>query len=221
MKRILLALALAGAALSAIAQEKTTAVTIDAKGADVRSVIHDIFQQTGKNFVLKPGVRFVLYLSLDKVNFDEALAIVCKNANLQFEVQNDIYYISQAPIKPVEPKTIETKPADQKNPAKAEIVTKVAIQKNTPTKPKKILPTTVLAKRVTTRFTKTDLREVMAAFSKQTGVPIEVSEDVPAYKLDAYLINTSLKYGLDRITEAAKLGYKFTDQGTLLISKKN
>jgi len=207
MKRMLIALALASATLTAFAQ--TSTVTVNAKGDDVRSVITDMFKQSGKNFVINPGVRFVLYLSLDKIDFDQALTIVCKNASLKFDVQNGIYYISNNP-----PKTVE-----QKIDAPV-IVTKTEAPKQVaPVKPKKILSPTLLNKRVITRYSKTDLREVMAALTKQTGVTIEIASDVPAYKLDAYLINTSLKYALDQITTAAKLEYRFTDNGTLLIAR--
>ena len=43
----------------------------------------------------------------------------------------------------------------------------------------------------------------------QAGIAIEVDPTVPGYKLDAYLINTSLKYALDQVTEAAGLKYRF------------
>src|SRR4051812_35562885 len=72
----------------------TSQISVKAKGDDVRSVLSDMFNQTKKNFVLAPGVRFVLYLSLDKVEFDEALEIICQQANLRVEIQNGIYYIS-------------------------------------------------------------------------------------------------------------------------------
>ena len=217
MKKTLMMLALSAVVAMAAAQGTATpaeTVSINAKGDDVRSVIHDMFGQAHKNFVLSPGVRFVLYLSLDKVDFSQALTIVCKNANLKFEIQNGIYYISNNPPKPVEPKPFEPKPADEKSePSKA-------VTPPTPAKvEKKTLPTTVLAKRVTTRFHKVDLREVMESFADQTGVTIEVADDVPAYKLDAFLINTSLKYALDRITEATKLEYRFTDHATIQLSK--
>jgi hypothetical protein len=58
---------------------------------------------------------------------------------------------------------------------------------------------------------------VFAELSKQTGVKIEVDPSVPAYKLDAFLIRTSLRYALDQVGAAAKLLYKFTDTNTILI----
>jgi len=51
-------------------------VSISAKGEDVRSVLHDLFTQSKKSFVLQPSVRFVLYLSLKDIEFEEALQLV-------------------------------------------------------------------------------------------------------------------------------------------------
>ena len=62
-----------------------------------------------------------------------------------------------------------------------------------------------LAKRVTTRLPKADLRAVFAAFSTQTGIGITVDESVPRYRVDAYLKATSLKYALNEVTRAAGL----------------
>ena len=226
MKRILLGILLAAMAVSGFAQETKPTLSINAKGDDVRSVIHDLFKQSGKNYVLNPGVRFVLYLSLDKVSFDQALSIICKNANLKFELQKDIYYISNNPPKP--PVIEEKPPVEQSKPILEEKVVapkttggKFPALKPEPEKPKGTLPTTVLAKRVTTRLQKREIREVMDLLAKQTGITIEISEDVPAFKLDAFLINTSLKFALDEITRATKLKYRFTDQLSIAVEKKD
>jgi type II secretory pathway component GspD/PulD (secretin) len=195
---------------------QTNPVSIKAKGDDVRSVLSDLFGQAKKNFVLAPGVRFVLYLGLDKVEFDEALEIVCQQANLRVEIQNGIYYITTRPAKkadaPVE-KKIDTGSNTTENSAGAKVE---LVQ---PTKPKGTLPAGVLQKKVSTKLAKADIRVLFAQLGKQTGLTIEVDPAVPAYKLDAYLINTSLKYALDQITGAAKLQYKLTDNMSILITK--
>ncbi len=217
MKRILLGIILASLAVSGFAQEAKPTVSVNAKGDDVRSVIHDLFKQSGKNYVLNPGVRFVLYLSLDKVSFDQALTIICKNANLKYELQKDIYYISnKAPV--VEPKPVIEEKVEEPKPQPV-VTMKLPAAKPEPAKPKGTLPTTVLAKRVTTRLQKREIREVMDLLAKQAGVSIEIAEDVPAFKLDAFLINTSLKYALDEITRATKLKYRFTNQLSIAIEK--
>lgn len=176
-------------------------VSIKADGDDVRSVIHDLFGQAKKNYVLDPGVRFALYLSLKDIEFEEALNLICKNASLAYEVQNGIYFVKRAPSK-TEPKV------EPKQEPKA------------PEKPKGKLPESVLTKIVQTKSDKADLRKLFAELGRQAQITIEVDAQVPAYKLDAYLNKTSLKFALTQICDAAKLEYFFTENQTILIRKK-
>lgn len=175
-------------------------VSVSAKGHDVRTVLHDMFKQVEKSFVLEPNIRFNLYLSLEKIEFEEALRLVCKMSDLGIDVQNGIYFIHA------------------KKSAKPATAVKGAFEAK-PT-PKGKLPTSVLAKRLTTRFDKIDIRKLLANLTEQTGVAFEIADDIPAYKLDAYLIGTSLKFALDTICTATKLQYTFTDNLTIGISKK-
>ena len=209
MKRSILAIALLLSAVpAAFAQEGSAilrdgeAVTVTAKGHDIRDVLYDLFTQSGKNFVLDSGVRFVLYLNLDKVDFQTALDLVCENGQIGYEVKNGIYFIG---------KTRSEKAAGQIQKPSA---------KPTPPKPRSgKITTQELQKRINTRFSVTDLRKVFEEFSKQTGVQIEVDASVPAYKVDAYLIDTSLKYGLDVLCDAAKLKWVATEKGTIRVTK--
>jgi hypothetical protein len=180
-----------------------SSVSISATGTDVKLVLGQLFGQVHKNFVIEPNTYFALNLSLDKVDFDEALMIVLKIANLKSELQNGIYYISKAPAKkPTVDNSATTTPTT-----------------TVPAKPVGTLPKTVLTKKLTTRLAKIDIRELFTEITKQTGVTIEIDKSVPNYKLDAYLINTSLKYALDQITTAAGLEYKFTDTLSIQIIK--
>lgn len=191
-------------AASAPAQDTQTGskpklVTVSSRGTDVRAVLHDMFKQSGKSFVLEPNIRFFLYLSLENVEFEEALSLVCKMASLKVEVQNGIYFINKpaAPVKPsVVKAAFETKPA-----------------------PIGRLPESVLNKKITTRFDKIDFRLLLSNLTQQTGVQFEIAPTVPNFKLDAYLIGTSLKFGLDRICKAAKLKYDFTEDLTIAITR--
>lgn len=178
--------------------QEPTSVTVSAKGDDVRSVLHDVFTSSKKNYVLEPGVRFVLYLSLKDVELEEALTLICKQAGLTYEIQNGIYFVNRAKVASTKPMT---------TPPKVEV------------KPKGTLPQTVLTKKVTTKLNKVELRALFGELSKQAGVTIEVSTDVPSYKLDAYLLGTSLKYALDSITKATGLTYTFTDNLSIAIKK--
>lgn len=167
-----------------------TIVSVSAKATDVRSVLADLFAQAKKNFVVQPGIQFALYLSLDKVAFEDALDIICKQANLTFMIKNEIYFVSKKPI------------------VAAEIP-----------KPKGTLDKAVLDSKVTTKLYKTDIRVVFAELAKQANIEIEVHKSVPNYKLDAVLSKTSLKYAFDKITDATGLKVKFTDHMSIEIYK--
>lgn len=253
MKKLCLLLTLATLPWAALAQENNQTgsdinsvstngnfVTITAKGLDVRSVLYDLFQQTGHNFVIDQGVRYVLYLNLSKVEFGDALVVVLKQAELGYEVKNGIYYIGNnrpknfsAPVKPKTEVKTETKPtgkpvdsgshapvgssskgdhgsstSEQKDPASAGTA---AVGK---------LTTKDLQKRLTTRLSMADLRSVFNEFAKQTGFTIEVDPNVPQYKLDAFLIDTSLKYAMDVVCDAAKLKYTLTEKGTIRVENE-
>lgn len=198
-------------------------VTIASRGNDVRAVIHDLFTQSDKNYILDPNIRFTLYLSLKDVEFDEALQIILKTAGLKCDLQNGIYYVVRAPkpatsVPPADTKTVQ-QPTKSQEPTKSNGHGEPTSQKATPEAPKTKGPLkpTDLQKRVTTRHSKIDLRLLMEDLTKQTGITIYVNEKVPLYKIDAFLINTSLKYALDQIASAAGLRYKLTEDGAIEI----
>lgn len=204
MKKLIPFLAVASllsAPMLALGQESQSdelaTVSVDAKGEDVRSVLHSLFGQVKKSYVLDPGVRYVLYLSLKDIEFEEALNVICKNATLTYELQNGIYFVRKAPAP-------QSKPAPKPEPAP----------------PKGKLPETVLNRTLTTRLEKADIRALFNEIGKSTDVKIEVDASVPAYKLDAFLIKTSLKFALTQICTAAKLEFVFTNNLTILIRKK-
>jgi len=189
-------------------------VSISAKGDDVRSVLFDLFRQTKNNFVLDAGVRWVLYLHLEKVTFEQALDIVVQNSEIGYEIKNGVYYIGKG-RKTAKPGTQPTKPnptpqhEEQPKPAPK-------LPENTNSKQ---VTDSELQKRLTTRYSVTPIRKVFEEFTRQTGVKIEVEASVPDYKLDAFLIDTSLKYSLDVICDAAKLKWSKTTNGTIKIEK--
>lgn len=179
-------------------------VSVDSKGTDVRAVLHDLFKQAKKSYVLEPNVRFVLYLNLTDIEFEEALQIVCKQANLGYEKQNGIYYVGPkktAAKTNEEPKVLGSKPT---------AITEKA-------KPTGKLSPDVLQKKVTTLYNRTSLRKIVADLAKQTGIEIVVADEVYDYKMDAHLVATTLKYALDLITDATKLKYEFTENKSLII----
>lgn len=228
MRKLAFALTLALIPFAGFAQEnnaksETPKVTVKAKGDDVRTVLATIFEQAKKQYVLPVNFRFALFLSLEDADFEKALSIVCKQTGLEAIEEDGVYHVRVAPKKPVEkapekaePIKIEAKEEDEKEATKAT----PAPPKAEPAPKKGILSPHVLSRKLTTRLNKADIRDVFGAMSEQTKVPIEVAADVPNYKLDAFLIKTSLKYALDRITSATGLEYRFTDRGSIAIIKK-
>lgn len=217
MKNTLLILILALASLSFAQDTNTTTtelpvaevltndghVTIASKGSDVRNVLFDLFTQSKKNFVLEPNLYYVLYLSLAGVEFEEALNIVCKVASLEFEVDNGIYFISKKKVGalplPKPSATITTYPLTIKRGK---------------------LTSTEMERHLTTRFTRANIADVFKAISEQTKIEILIDKNVPAFQLDAYLIDTSLQYALDVICRSTGLTYTLTDDKQVRIIKK-
>lgn len=164
-------------------------VTINAKGEDVRDVLSSLFGQAKENFVVDPNVHYVLWLSLNKVDFDAALGIVCHTANLSAREDGRIWYVKQLPFTHA--------------PAK-------------PTPPP--LTNKDLEKKVTLKFKKSSLKDVLANLTTQTTIPIVLDKTVPSFTLDAHLWHKSLKYALDVLTNATHLKYKL-DGAQVLVFK--
>lgn len=195
-------------------QENGT-VTISSRGGDVRTVLFDLFQQGKKSFVLEPNVRFALYLHLESVDFEEALALILQMSSLKAEKQNGITFIARKP----EPKPVA--PGGQPvTPPVIKPETKPEIKPIPKPQPMGKLTTADLQKRITTRFSMTDLRVVFNELSKQTGLIIEVAPNVPDYRVDAFLIDTSLKFGLDALCVPAGLKWRLSDSMSIIIEKK-
>jgi type II secretory pathway component GspD/PulD (secretin) len=197
MKRITLTLLATIIAALSIAQTSAPAkagaietVTIASKGKDVRDVLSDLFEQSKKSFVVEPNIHFVLFLSLNEVEFEEALDLICKTASLKYQEQNGIYFISRAKGGP------------------ATVVAGVSASR---------LPDSVLKKKVTVTCDRTDLRTLFRILSEQTQIPLVVDNKVPGYKIDITLKGTSLKYALITVCKAAGLTYKFADDATIQI----
>lgn len=221
MKTLTLALAICALPLSAaagqasntakpaVAQKESIPVTISAKGEEIRKVLMSLFDQEKKQYVIDTDTHYRVFLSLENADFHRTLDILCKLAGLEAELRDGIYWVHTA-------RKIDTKP--QPTAAPAPVVHRSAPP--APAKPAALgpVPASALQKHVTTRFTKASIRSLFDELSKQTGVKIVVDDKVPAYKLDAYLINTSLRYALNRVTKAAGLQWKLPPDRTVLIT---
>lgn len=180
---------------AAVKTSETGQITITSRGHDVREVLFDLFEQGGKSFVLEPGAKVDLYLALSGVEFEEALQIICRVSQLEFTLDNGIYFLSK-----------RTGAGAQGGP----VIPPPPIR----------LTENDLKRLITTKMERADIRAVFADFQKQSGIIIDVDAKVPAYKLDAFLVGTTLKFALDTVTKAADLEYVLTDSRSILIRPK-
>ncbi len=208
MKKTLLISILAFSTIAfAQAQEEPTGVklvTVSSKGKDVRGVLYDLFEQAEESFILDPKIDFTLYLSLRDVGFEEALGAILNIASLEADLQNGIYFIKPLPV---EAAPLPKPPAG-----------------GSPTKPTlpigRLTDEDLKAVRVTTKFEKTDLRVVFAEFEKQTGIRLEVTNNVPDYKIDAFINNKNLLDTLLMITKATGLTFRKSNFNSIIIDRK-
>ena len=196
MKKFLVSALLLAISVVALAQNMT--VRIKAKGDDLRVVLASMFEQTGQQYVIQTSARQGLYLSLDGVTLEYAIEAISEVADLEFEKKAGVWYVRTK--KPV----IHTQ-AQSFAPAAAAVTLKI--------------DPSILDKKVSTKLTKTSIKDVFAAFAKQTGTTIVIDKDVPLYKLDAFMYNTSLKFALERICKAAGLRYELAPGKTVRIRK--
>ena len=196
MKKLLVSALVLAISVVALAQNMT--VRIKAKGDDLRVVLASMFEQTGQQYVVQTSARQGLYLSLDGVTLEYAIEVISEVADLEFEKKAGVWYVRTK--KPV----IHTQAQGF-----APVATVTAAKPDA----------TVLEKKVSTKLTKTSIKDVFAAFAKQTGTTIVIDKDVPLYKLDAFMYNTSLRFALERICKAAGLKYELAPGKTVRIRK--
>lgn len=195
-----------------VSQSKEPLVSVTAKGTDVREVLNQICAQAKVQYVMDSDTHYALFLSLQDCPFTKMVDIVCKQANLRYEKTDGIYFFHRGRAKPAVQAVNELKLPPINKPASHPLPPKAEANFGA-------VPIKVLSHRVTTRMKKAEFKAVMQEFGKQAGVTIEIAPDVPSLKLDAYMIGTSLKYALDRVTEATETQYVFTNRQTILVKK--
>ncbi len=197
-----------------------TLVSITSKGSDVRDVLHELFTQAGKNYIVKEIPQTKLYISLTGVAFDEALELVADSAGINYAKQNGIYTITLKHGNGTT-QTAGTKPTTSPQTKPATTPPKVTTQ---PTTTDSVVQKTgrlsdkVMNKLVSGAYVKTDFRKLLSDLSKQTGVKIEVLSTVPKYSLDFTVRETSLGWSLRKLCQVLKLEMKFTENQSILIS---
>ncbi len=199
-------------------------ITLRSRGGDAREVIAQLFEQAGAEYVIEANVKQSIYISVSNVPFGTALDILSRLADVSFLKKQGVWYVVKARTAEANPGATSGTAAQKlatpaKTAAKPKMEDTAPSQEQNPMFARNQRIQSPLAKRVLTRMTKADIRAVFTEFAMQTGVEIIVAEDVPNFKLDAFMIETSLKYALDEICKATKLKYQLTPGKTVLIRK--
>ncbi|HWD38943.1 MAG TPA: hypothetical protein VG944_08855 [Fimbriimonas sp.] len=207
-------------------------VTVMSQGHDVRLVLTNIFSQAKKSVIIQTGIQYNLFLNLQDTDFSRALDVICSQAGLTYEIRDGIYHVHRKKAVPSVPvqQPIAVKEAKApviSSPEKTTFApaTTDPIPDGFVARPSQLpegrLPVSVLKRKISTRLTKTTIQEVLDTFGSQAKVKFELDPTVPAYRLDIFLRDTSLKYALDQVAHAAKLKYAFTDHQSIRLSLKD
>jgi len=210
MKHLTALVALCALAPFACAQEANNAnigvstsatglVSISSKGRDVRDVLYDLFHQSKRNFVIVGETRASLYLNLEGVAFDNALAIILRQTGLGARLDSDVTYIGK----------------DLPQWSHGSSGKEASVP---PAKPKPAGPD--MSKSISLKLTKVTFKDLLKELTSQTGVDFVIARDVREFRLDADLKDKSLKYALDLITKQAGLQYYALDSGAILVERK-
>ena len=93
---LILAIAIMGSAFPVAAQtvrETEKPISVNFKDVPIQNAIDILFQGTGLNKVIEPGVRGSVNLTLVDVPFSDALAAITKAAGMTVRKEKGIYYI--------------------------------------------------------------------------------------------------------------------------------
>jgi hypothetical protein len=163
--------------------------TIESAGKDVRDLMHKLFTEAKRNYIMDPAIRHELYLNVANLDFDTAFRLLCEQADLTYELQNEIYYIGRAP----------------------------AVVASSGRKGSDFDWEAILARPVTLKKERIAIRSAFAELGKQGRIQIKVDQSVPDYLVNVSFTNVSLRYALDNLTKAAKLGYDIGLDGTVRV----
>lgn len=214
MKKWITPIAICAVLSGAIAQETqnqtepTSAekkISFSARGTDVRYVLFDIFSQVKKNFLVQETGIVNLFVSVQEIGFDQAIDVVCKAGNIEYKVVDGVYVFSKAK-KTANPTNVQSQTTVQNQSA---VVEKPIAKK---------LDEAILNKHLTIRLQQTEIRKVFGDIGKQIGITIEIAPAVKNFKVNAFLIDTSLRFALNSLTQSAGLVYSLTDHGTVLVT---
>ena len=187
----------------ACAQAAPLRVSVDSRGDDVREVIATLFAQAHRPYALDASIKGRLYVALDRMPFAKALGVVLTQAGLVAREEDGVTMIVPAPM-----------PAAASLPSAAVVKKPAPVPASQPPKPS--ITKANLARRVTTRLSHAPLADVFATLTEQTRTPIELDPSVPAYRVDAFFVKSSLGYALGRVCKAAGLAYE-VEEGKIVV----
>jgi hypothetical protein len=70
---------------------------IESAGKDVRDIVHKLFADAKKSYIMDPTIRKQLYINVYDLDFDAALNMLVEQAKLQVELRDGITYITPQP----------------------------------------------------------------------------------------------------------------------------
>ncbi|RYG24520.1 hypothetical protein EON82_10470 [bacterium] len=190
-------------AFAQAAAETPIRVSLDARGEDVREVLATLFAQAKKPYALDASIKGKLYVKLDAMPYEKALAVVLAQTGLKVKDREGVVMISPAKVSVA----VAPKPVAVKTAASLPIVSAKPLNEKA-----------ILARKVTTKLIKAPLADVFASFGKQAKIEIEIDSSVPAYRIDAFFTKSSLRYSLDQVCKAAGLRYEFVDNKIQIVS---
>jgi hypothetical protein len=70
-------------------------ITLDFKDSPIEGALQALFQGTGRNYAINPGVRGTVTLSLRDMPFDQAMQAIVRSAGLTYKVEDNVYMVRQ------------------------------------------------------------------------------------------------------------------------------
>lgn len=168
------------------------AYQIEAVNRDVREVLDDLFQKAGKQYVIEPGVQGKVSLRIATNSFEEALNRVLQSAGLTYQIER-----SRTP----QGRMVET-----------------YVVRPRPEVPLTMQAPVDILSRPVNMVASAKLRNVLARLSQQTGVPINVTPEVPDLEVTRLVLsNVTLGYALNIIAQATQTQYQIQPDGSILL----